>query len=632
MKIFQPTTGGGGGGGVTSLNSLTGALTLAEGSNITITPSGGNTLTIASTGGGAPASPDTSVQFNNSGAFGGNANFTFDPATGAFNVQQTLTGITSGFNTSSMVSGIAKGSAIFSGDGTSVSIVGVLDFGNPVWDAGIFHGNAVNDVATATFTEDGSGNNVFNIVVPNGLHNGDFTMSNTGANFGFQNDGGVFRRFQTTDSSIGWGVAGVSFTLPEAHGSTGQALVDNGSGNLSFAGPFPSGSGTIGQVAYWDSSNSITSDGNFLWDPTNKVFIVGDTTVHKTDFELNGIGETINLSTNGDINFRTGDHLTTYLQTNGSMMQFVAGDVGETNNKSKIGVNASTNAIFLQSLTGTTNIGDIPQTGNLGLLTLDLTTSDAALNYTIDGKKKFSVNGLGQGLYGLGDIENVDDGIFMFINSNLHVFGVKYGGTGDPFTAPAMFEVQPQGGYTGDISQAFNGTYDLWQDSTQSFQFFTKIDGTNTGRMLDLEGLAGTASIGDCDDIIQGTRIEVDFLTKQTISIYGGLVMASVGILAYGDTINFDPDGLGAITEVAVSGGAGGPTFIILPTGTIAPIGSVLVISDLGVDSAANNITIDAGTGNTITSTTGVAQTFVINANGESITIKKLTATAWMVE
>ena len=42
----------GGSGGVTSVNSLTGAVTLAAGSNITITPSG-NTLTIASTGGGA---------------------------------------------------------------------------------------------------------------------------------------------------------------------------------------------------------------------------------------------------------------------------------------------------------------------------------------------------------------------------------------------------------------------------------------------------------------------------------------------------------------------------------------------------------------------------------------------------
>lgn len=42
----------GGGGGVSSLNTLTGDLTLAAGSGITITPSGGNTLTIAATGDG----------------------------------------------------------------------------------------------------------------------------------------------------------------------------------------------------------------------------------------------------------------------------------------------------------------------------------------------------------------------------------------------------------------------------------------------------------------------------------------------------------------------------------------------------------------------------------------------------
>lgn len=44
---FWPPESGGSGSGVTSLNALTGSLTLAAGANITITPSGGNTLTIA---------------------------------------------------------------------------------------------------------------------------------------------------------------------------------------------------------------------------------------------------------------------------------------------------------------------------------------------------------------------------------------------------------------------------------------------------------------------------------------------------------------------------------------------------------------------------------------------------------
>jgi hypothetical protein len=49
-QIISANTGGGG-GGVTSINTLTGAITLAAGSNISLTPAG-NTITIASTAGG----------------------------------------------------------------------------------------------------------------------------------------------------------------------------------------------------------------------------------------------------------------------------------------------------------------------------------------------------------------------------------------------------------------------------------------------------------------------------------------------------------------------------------------------------------------------------------------------------
>lgn len=71
----------GGSGGVSSLNSQTGALTLIAGTNITITP-GSGTLTIDAAGGsGSPAGPNASVQFNNSGTFGGDSNFTYDGTT-----------------------------------------------------------------------------------------------------------------------------------------------------------------------------------------------------------------------------------------------------------------------------------------------------------------------------------------------------------------------------------------------------------------------------------------------------------------------------------------------------------------------------------------------------------------------
>lgn len=64
---------------VRTVNGLTAAVTIAAGSNITITPSG-NTLTIASTasGSGTPAGVTGSVQFNTGTAFGGSTGFIWD--------------------------------------------------------------------------------------------------------------------------------------------------------------------------------------------------------------------------------------------------------------------------------------------------------------------------------------------------------------------------------------------------------------------------------------------------------------------------------------------------------------------------------------------------------------------------
>src|ERR1035437_891852 len=87
--VRLPKTGG---TGVTSLNTLTGALTLVAGSNITITPSGSN-LTIASTGSGSVSS--VSVVSAN-GLAGTVANPTTTPA---LTLSTTVTGILKGNGT-----------------------------------------------------------------------------------------------------------------------------------------------------------------------------------------------------------------------------------------------------------------------------------------------------------------------------------------------------------------------------------------------------------------------------------------------------------------------------------------------------------------------------------------------------
>ena len=79
-QVRVSTLPGGSSAGVSSFNTLTGAVTITGGTNVTLNPVGNN-IEINASSGGTPASPANSVQFNNAGAFGGSANLTFSTDT-----------------------------------------------------------------------------------------------------------------------------------------------------------------------------------------------------------------------------------------------------------------------------------------------------------------------------------------------------------------------------------------------------------------------------------------------------------------------------------------------------------------------------------------------------------------------
>lgn len=81
LYLRYPSTSG---GGVTSLNTLTGALTLTAGTGISITPSGGNTLTIASTSAGDVTLTAVGSSPNANGASLSGQALTLQPANGSF--------------------------------------------------------------------------------------------------------------------------------------------------------------------------------------------------------------------------------------------------------------------------------------------------------------------------------------------------------------------------------------------------------------------------------------------------------------------------------------------------------------------------------------------------------------------
>lgn len=105
-------------------------LNLVQGTNITLTDNGTGSITIDATGGGGtPASPDTSIQFNNSGSFGGSRLlYTSNASSSQINITPQTTADTDGFNFNilgSLGKGTGRGGAIYLEGGEDEGQIGV---------------------------------------------------------------------------------------------------------------------------------------------------------------------------------------------------------------------------------------------------------------------------------------------------------------------------------------------------------------------------------------------------------------------------------------------------------------------------------------------------------------------------
>lgn len=322
--IDLPVTGG---TGVTTLNSLSGALTLAAGSGITITPSGGNTLTIASTGGGGSVTTVSVVTAN--GFAGTVANPTTTPAL-------TLT---------TAISGILKG------NGTAISAAAAgTDYQAPITltttgtsGAATFAANTLNipqyqgagnyiTALTGDGTAAGPGSAAFTLATVNG-NVGSFTLSNITVNAkglvtaasttstGNLTDVGTDGIVITggTNSVIGAGtsisqhvadtthngylsstdwntfngkgsgsVTSVAATVPAFLSIAGSPITTSGTLTISLSGSaLPVANGgtgtttqfTSGSVIYADGSGAYAQDNaNFFWDASNHRLGLGTST------------------------------------------------------------------------------------------------------------------------------------------------------------------------------------------------------------------------------------------------------------------------------------------------------------------------------------------------------------------
>lgn len=210
---------------------------------------------------------------------------------------------------------------------------------------------------------------------------------------------------------------------------------------------------------------------------------------------------------------------------------------------------------------------------------------------------------------------------------------IAFSGTG------TVFNVDPIGGLIeSHVSSQFN-VFDATThkyisiDPSGGNSFFGpfSVSGLDQGLWVDtnaqinsLKSPGGTNITNTLGDIYFG----VDITNKKLLM--PNTIIESVDAEPYGSTINLVA-GMAGENMVTFGPSGGGASTINLPTGTNADVGTRFTASDLGGAVAANNVTIDAGTGNTITGPGGTAQTFILNTNGTSVTLIKATSTKWMI-
>ncbi len=226
-------------------------------------------------------------------------------------------------------------------------------------------------------------------------------------------------------------------------------------------------------------------------------------------------------------------------------------------------------------------------------------------DYTYVNGSAFFLN-LAAGIEVMGDVNGTGKGTKLFINDN-------------------------QGRMIlGDVASLYTGTTLDIRTLIPSLSFISA-----SNQYLVASPSSGFYGLGDIDFFNNGTSIQMDdslgtiLLRGLTTEMNGGIILSGIQTPAYGSTYDLS---LGAtnISDIEFTTGTGASS-VLLPTGTIAPLGTVLIIKDLDAIAAANNITVNAGTGNTINGAT-IGQTYPIATNGECITIKKVTATAWAIQ
>jgi len=206
----------------------------------------------------------------------------------------------------------------------------------------------------------------------------------------------------------------------------------------------------------------------------------------------------------------------------------------------------------------------------------------------------------------------------------------------------------------GNSSNQLTGSSDFYYDPTKEF-----IVGFSGKRVI--KASSDTIILGDVDSAGHSTTLSISDASQSitvgtgaknvvtTLSNITGIrtrtepdkdgtyamtsdLVGTITTPAYGTTVDLSAVTMvaGEIRDIEFSSSTGA-TSVLLPTGTKAAIGAIVIVGDLLAISNTSNITVDAGTSNTLNSNV-IAQTKVMNQAGNCWTFKKVSATQWKLQ
>lgn len=258
---------------------------------------------------------------------------------------------------------------------------------------------------------------------------------------------------------------------------------------------------------------------------------------------------------------------------------------------------------------------------------------------------------LGFGAGGSDTVDNTVSGASILIGNNTSTGGFQNSiaiGTNAMNTVSNQFLVDPAYNIVsiGDATGSFYSDGDTTGfgdqtagfkiQGTQSTGFFGIYFGSKQGFLFNVNGSGVETILGD-NQSIAGPGGIFDYISTDSNTGYvtrsGAIQDSNVIIVPHNSSRTVVA---GVDYDLEVHGGSSGAVTISLDTSN-TPVGAVIIVSDTDALAATQNITIDAGSGNTINSAT-IAQTYVIGATqvGASVTLKLIDNTpgayVWKVE